>query len=96
MYVYIDIYTLKLCIIDLTQRECHTLRFSRKNLLREVKRDGLNDDMGTVSRRLSLRFKGNPTILCRAGRQLREPSIRSVCVGLRPPECRLWCWFGDD
>jgi hypothetical protein len=39
------------------------ISFSRRNLLREVKRDGLNDDLGTVSRRLSRRFKGNPTVL---------------------------------
>ena len=29
LYVYIDIYKLKLCIIDLTQRGCHTLRLHR-------------------------------------------------------------------
>ena len=28
LYVYIDIYTLQLCIIDLTQRGWHTLRFT--------------------------------------------------------------------
>jgi len=32
MYVYIDIYTLQLCIIDLTQRGCHTLRSTVRNL----------------------------------------------------------------
>ena len=26
VYIYIDIYTLQLCIVDLTQRGCHTLR----------------------------------------------------------------------
>jgi len=30
LYVYIDIYTLQLCIIDLTQRGWHTLRFNMR------------------------------------------------------------------
>jgi hypothetical protein len=47
-------------------RVAEELSFSRRNLLREIKRDGLNEDLGTVSRRLSLRFEGNHTILCRA------------------------------
>ena len=32
LYVYIDIYTLQLCIIDLTQRGCHTLRLEVEGL----------------------------------------------------------------
>ena len=28
LYVYIDVYTLQVCIIDLTHRGCHTLRIA--------------------------------------------------------------------
>jgi hypothetical protein len=32
LYVYVDIYTLQLCIIDLTQQGCHTLRLEVEGL----------------------------------------------------------------